>query len=160
MATASVKDILTQQGKKRVIQIAQSLRANGKQVTGRTIQSLESKVTPTNKGWSLKILGAKWILTLEPPGRSSTSPGKRGRLYGVILDWVKARGIRFQGKSQKSTAFLISRKIDRQGIKVPNQNTKDGILRPNEQDFINETNQAVIDFISQQAQEMAQKALS
>lgn len=139
MATASVENILKAQGKKRVIQIAQSLRANGKQVTGRTINSLESKVTPTPKGWQLSILGAKWILTLEPPGRSSTSPGKRGRLYGVILDWVKRKGILFQGNTQKGTAFLISRKIDNEGINVPNRYTKDGILRPNEEEFVSET---------------------
>lgn len=155
----SVK-VLQEQGKVRVIQIAQNLKRAGKQVTGKTIRSLNSKTKKTSTGYELTIFGAKWILTLEPPGRRPTSTGKRGRLYGLILDWVKARGFSFPKKSQKTTAFLISRKIDREGIKVPNSRTPAGLLRDGEDQWYEETKQKVLQaFIDDEIRPTIRKAL-
>lgn len=57
-------------------------------------------------------------------GRKPTSGGGGGRsLYSMILDWVKVKGITPDNPkmTDNTLAYLISRKIHKQGIKVPNQ---------------------------------------
>ena len=56
-------------------------------------------------------------------GRKPTSGGGGGRsLYSIILDWIKVKGITPDDHkmSVNTLAYLISRKIHKQGIKVPN----------------------------------------
>ena len=57
-------------------------------------------------------------------GRKPTSGGGGGKsLYSMILDWVKVKGITPDNPkmTDNTLAYLISRKIHKQGIKVPNQ---------------------------------------
>ena len=57
-------------------------------------------------------------------GRKPTSGGGGGRsLYSMILDWIKVKGITPDNPkmTDNTLAYLISRKIHKQGIKVPNQ---------------------------------------
>ena len=59
-------------------------------------------------------------------GRKPTSGGGGGggkSLYSMILDWVKVKGITPDNPkmTDNTLAYLISRKIHKQGIKVPNQ---------------------------------------
>ena len=56
-------------------------------------------------------------------GRKPTSGGGGGRsLYSMIIDWIKVKGITPDDPkmSVNTLAYLISRKIHKQGIKVPN----------------------------------------
>lgn len=58
-------------------------------------------------------------------GRKPTSGGRGGggkSLYSMILDWVKVKGITPDNPkmTDNTLAYLISRKIHKQGIKVPN----------------------------------------
>lgn len=48
------------------------------------------------------------------------------RLYGIILRWVEQKGIQVENK--KSFAYLVARKIDRDGVKVPNQFNSGGLV--------------------------------
>ena len=57
-------------------------------------------------------------------GRKPTSGGGGGKsLYSMILDWIKVKGITPDNPkmTDNTLAYLISRKIHKQGIKVPNQ---------------------------------------
>ena len=59
-------------------------------------------------------------------GRKPTSSGGGGggkSLYSMILDWIKVKGITPDNPkmTDNTLAYLISRKIHKQGIKVPNQ---------------------------------------
>ena len=58
-------------------------------------------------------------------GRKPTSGGGGGggkSLYSMILDWIKVKGITPDNPkmTDNTLAYLISRKIHKQGIKVPN----------------------------------------
>ena len=56
-------------------------------------------------------------------GRKKTSGGGGGRsLYSMILDWIKVKGITPDDPkmTDNTLAYLITRKIHKQGIKVPN----------------------------------------
>ena len=59
-------------------------------------------------------------------GRKPTSGGGGGggkSLYSMILDWIKVKGITPDNPkmTDNTLAYLISRKIHKQGIKVPNK---------------------------------------
>jgi hypothetical protein len=77
-------------------------------------KELESNVVEQGNGYKATIEGPNYVYWLNY-GRGPTSPSKRGRLYGIMYDWVQRKGITAQGISQKSLAYLIARKIDRQG---------------------------------------------
>lgn len=53
-------------------------------------------------------------------GRGATSPAKRGRLWGIIQQWIKDKNItpRDPKMTTKTLAWLIARKIDLQGYSV------------------------------------------
>lgn len=66
-------------------------------------------------------------------GRKPTSGGGGVKsLYSMILDWIKVKGITPDNPkmTDNTLAYLISRKIHKQGIKVPNQ-YNDGKLLDN-----------------------------
>ena len=66
-------------------------------------------------------------------GRKPTSGGGGGKsLYSIILDWIKVKGITPDDPkmTDNTLAYLITRKIHKQGIKVPNQ-YNDGKLLDN-----------------------------
>ena len=68
-------------------------------------------------------------------GRKPTSSGGGGggrSLYSIILDWIKVKGITPDNPkmTDNTLAYLITRKIHKQGIKVPNQ-YNDGKLLDN-----------------------------
>jgi len=68
-------------------------------------------------------------------GRKPTSSGGGGggrSLYSMILDWIKVKGITPDNPkmTDNTLAYLITRKIHKQGIKVPNQ-YNDGKLLDN-----------------------------
>ena len=58
-------------------------------------------------------------------GRKPTSGGGGGvkSLYSMILDWIKVKGITPDNPkmTNNTLAYLISRKIHKEGIKVPNK---------------------------------------
>ena len=75
-----------------------------------------TEVKATDKGYSGAIYTNNYVYWLDR-GRGPTSANKKGRLYGVIKQWVQEKGITSTDISQNSLAFLIARKIDREGYK-------------------------------------------
>ena len=93
----------------------------GLRASGKWANSLESKS---------EILGGKNILTITGEeytgalvnGRKPTEKEGSGvTLRDIIEDWIEDKGITLNdGISKESLAFLITRKIHNEGIKVPN----------------------------------------
>ena len=97
--------------KKLIQDLRASLDAAGTTASGKTKDSLESKITLD----SYKLYGRKFIFGLEY-GRKPTSASGDGSLKKIILKWIDLKGIIPKDKiSKKSLAFIIARKIHQKG---------------------------------------------
>lgn len=99
--------------------------SNLPKVTGKTAASVRTE-TGVRYG---RLFGAKYIDVLET-GRPPTRNGKAGQptLREIILQWIKDKGIKPEGISQKSLAFLIARKIHREGTKLYRSGGQSGVF--------------------------------
>ncbi len=87
----------------------------GMRASGQFKEELEVQVTPTTG----KILGLPYALQLDE-GRKPTTSGGDGKLLKAIKKWVVDKGVvnNIKGDiSVSSLAFLITRKIHREGWK-------------------------------------------
>lgn len=93
--------------------------------TGKTRDSIKGFI----EGDSAIIEGSS-ILQFGEFGRGKTKNGTPpGLLKDIIRAWIDAKGIQPSGVITKDTlAYLITRKIHREGIKVPNNYNAGGIL--------------------------------
>ena len=87
----------------------------GFRASGRYARELEPFQTSTKIG----MLGVKYAEYMSR-GRGVTSPSKRGKLFGVILQWINDKGItpREASMTKKTLAWIIALKIDREGYSV------------------------------------------
>ena len=90
--------------------------------SGRYANALEPFVSVNNFQDKVGMLGAKHSEFMTR-GRGPTREGLRGRLFGIILQWVKDKGIRPReaNMTERTLAWLIARKIDMQGYSVENR---------------------------------------
>lgn len=83
------------------------------------------------QGNKITMLGAYHSQFMES-GRRKTEkgPGKgEGKLKDIILQWIEDKKITPKGGiTKKALAFLITRKIHKEGIKVPNAHNIGGVL--------------------------------
>jgi hypothetical protein len=120
-------DLINEFGKKLVTDTGLSLDSNGSTASGKTKDSLWYKVTPT----SFKFYGRPFINTLEI-GRRPTSSGGDGSLKRAIRQWIDDKGIIANGITKDSLAFLITRKIHREGDLLFNGANFQGKTKPTE----------------------------
>jgi hypothetical protein len=100
----------------------------GLRASGAWAESVESNYSVTASRVNAIIQANKYAYWLEH-GRGETAPEKRGKLGGIILQWIEDKGITpEEGTTKESLAFLIARKIDNEGIKVPNKYNKGGLV--------------------------------
>lgn len=133
--------------------------------TGEAADSLQYRwVTPTRLQIYSDMPGREfnYIMTLEH-GRGPTKRGaKKGNptLRESILAWIKQRNIQPEGISQKSLAYLISRKIHREGTELYRKGGNSGIIsevqseRWIKEHFIDPAREAVRDVIYQRLAEI------
>lgn len=116
--------ILQQWLEERVKEIKEKVDKNFK-ATGKTRDSITSRI----EGDSGIIEGSS-ILHFGEFGRKPTRNGsKPGILKDIIREWIDVKGIQPKDGITKDTlAFLITRKIHRDGIKVPNKYNDGEIL--------------------------------
>lgn len=103
---------------------AQRLKASGKfeRLLEINIKSQDNKI----KG---VLLGANYAEQLDRGRGKTKASGGTGVLREAIEQWVKDKGIvPRDGISRKSLVYLITRKIHRDGIKVPNKYNVGGII--------------------------------
>lgn len=98
--------------------------ARGMNASGISKGLIEAKVT----GSRGVLLAPNWILQLEQ-GRGPTKGGKGSpTLREIIRKWIDDKGIVAQGISRDSLAFLISRKIHREGTILFQRGDRTGII--------------------------------
>ena len=101
----------------------------GLRASGNWARQLEQFQSEGSNLLKLGILGEKYTGALEfgrLPTKSGSVPGK---LKGIIRKWIDVKGITPRdGISKDSLAFLITRKIHREGWKVPNQYNAGGLV--------------------------------
>lgn len=101
--------------KQRVIE--NHIRA-GQKASGRTISSLRVEITSDGG----IVWGRKPFATLETGRKGGKAP--RG-FYKIIYDWIIDKGLIFE--KPKSVAYLIARKITREGSKLYRDGGRDDI---------------------------------
>ena len=111
MSLSLDKKTLEEFDKKLIQDLRDSLDAAGTTASGKTKKSLYSVTGPD----SYKLWGRPFIYGLEY-GRKPSSPAGNGSLKDIILEWIKVKPIiPKDGISKETLAFLISRKIHREG---------------------------------------------
>lgn len=91
----------------------------GLRASGKFANELDSTIDTSSK-LNGKIVGASYTKQLVEGRRAGL--GEEGSLKYAIRQWIDDKRIVPKGNITKdSLAFLISRKIHREGIKVPNQ---------------------------------------
>lgn len=112
--------------KRRQKDLIASYTNEGLRASGKWAASLEGNTTQENNTIKTVILGEQYTGALVG-GRSKThgtGPYQKSdfTLRESIAIWIRQKGITpSDGISKDSLAFLIARKIHREGIKVPNQ---------------------------------------
>ena len=121
---SEITTILTSEGKSIVKDLRDSMKTKGLDASGDTSRSIDYTVEETLTKSTLKITSNRSIGALQFGRR----PGRRPPLE-TILRWIDTKPITPEGNiSKKSLAFLIQRKIGRDGIKVPNVHNVGGVL--------------------------------
>lgn len=116
-----LKELLTQLFEGIKSDILSEMNELGYEASGRTANSFEIEVGD-NYGALIGLRSFQTIvqerLTDSGKGRQPTQNDGNGALYNSILQWIDAKGITPDGITKESLAFLISRKIHREGTKL------------------------------------------
>jgi len=98
-------------GKALIDEIKMRLVQEGKISSGRLLNSLSYNTIQTIEGWTIEILAEKYLEFVDR-GRK---PGKMPPI-GDIQKWVIQKPIKFIGKTDSQTAFIIAKSIGKKGI--------------------------------------------
>lgn len=121
---SQISSILEANGKQIVKDLQESLRSKGLNASGQTSQSISYNVEETLNKTILSILSNRSIGALQFGRRAGKQPPG-----DVIRKWIDDKPIQPQGSITKDQlAFLIARKIGREGIKVPNRYNPGGAI--------------------------------
>lgn len=85
---------------------------DGRRASGNWARELEGNVIETDKGYRVTILGAYYTFWMENGRRPGRFPP-----ISAIRKWIDDKGIIAGSISKDSLAFLIARKIAREGYK-------------------------------------------
>lgn len=126
----SLKSAVDEWSKKRLPELVNSYYELGLKASGNWERSLSTQTTQEGSTVKTVIEGASYTGALVG-GRSKTkSKGVGGQsLRGVIRQWIDDKGITPRDRiSKDSLAFLIARKIHREGIRVPNEHNSGKLI--------------------------------
>lgn len=98
-------------GKALIDEIKMRLVQEGKVSSGRLLSSLSYNTIQSIEGWTIEILAEKYLEFVDR-GRK---PGKIPPI-GDIQKWVIQKPIKFIGKTDSQTAFIIAKSIGKKGI--------------------------------------------
>lgn len=118
----SLISIIDKWNKGRQAALIQSYNSEGLRASGRWANSLDGSTTQNENIVKTVIKGERYTGALVG-GRKATSASSGGAitLRQAIREWIDNKGIiPRDGISKNSLAFIISRKIHREGITVPN----------------------------------------
>ena len=98
-------------GKALIDEIKMRLIQEGKVSSGRLLNSLSYNTIQSIEGWTIDILAEKYLEFVDK-GRK---PGRMPPI-GDIQKWVIQKPIKFVGKTDSQTAFIIAKSIGKRGI--------------------------------------------
>ena len=112
-------------GNELISQMQNRLRANKTNASSSLSQSIEPQIKGTQSGYRLTVLMQDYWFYVEN-GRKPTKGGGNGELYKNIYEWIRYKTPMQQKIAQspdriaatKSLAYVITRKIHREGTKA------------------------------------------
>ena len=113
MAIVIDTDILQSFAARFIQDLRESMDSSGVTASGNFNRSLTADITAN----SVTVLGARYAGAIEL-GRKPTSGGGNGELRKAIRSWIDDKGISPADISKDSLAFIITRKIHREGTKL------------------------------------------
>ncbi len=121
---SAVGIILNSNGKQIVTDLQKSMSSKRLDASGDTSKSISYSVEETLTKGVLKITANRSIGALQHGRRAGRMPPR-----DVIRQWIDSKPINVaQGMTKDQLAFLIQRKIGREGIKVPNRFNPGGVI--------------------------------
>ena len=121
---SEVATILTSEGKEIVKDLQDSMSSKGLNASGKTSKSITYQVEETLTKAILKIIANRSIGALQFGRKAGRMPPR-----DVIRQWIDSKPISLTGGMTKDQlAYLIQRKIGREGIKVPNRFNPGGVI--------------------------------
>ena len=113
MAIVIDTDILQSFAARFIQDLRESMDSSGVTASGNFNRSLTAEITNN----SVTVLGARYAGAIEL-GRKPTSGGGNGELRKAIRSWIDDKGINPADISKDSLAYIITRKIHREGTKL------------------------------------------
>ena len=121
---SQVGTILNSEGKGIVKDLQDSMSSKGLNASGKTSKSISYQVEETLTKAILKIIANRSIGALQFGRKAGKMPPR-----DVIRQWIDSKPISLtDGMTKDQLAFLIQRKIGREGIKVPNRYNPGGVI--------------------------------
>ena len=113
MAISIDTDILQSFAARFIQDLRESMDSSGVTASGNFNKTLKATVTPN----TVVVEGERYAGAIEL-GRKPTSGGGNGELRKAIRSWIDDKGISPADISKDSLAFIITRKIHREGTKL------------------------------------------
>jgi hypothetical protein len=113
MAISIDTDILQSFAARFIQDLRESMDSSGVTASGNFNKKLKATVTPN----TVVVEGERYAGAIEL-GRKPTSGGGNGELRKAIRSWIDDKGISPADISKDSLAFIITRKIHREGTKL------------------------------------------
>ena len=113
MAIVIDTDILQSFAARFIQDLRESMDSSGVTASGNFNKTLKAIITPN----TVVVEGARYAGAIEL-GRKPTSGGGNGELRKAIRSWIDDKGISPADISKDSLAFIITRKIHREGTKL------------------------------------------
>lgn len=116
MLEQEINRILNEEGANIIAEIRSLIISTGANASGRTSQSLQSKISVSKNKINFGITGGAGFEFIET-GRGPTKKGSRkGKLRSIIRQWIDDKGIVPDGNMTKdSLAYIITRAIHYRG---------------------------------------------
>lgn len=116
MLEQELNALLNKEGANIIAEIRSLIISTGANASGKTSNSLNSKILVTKNKINFTINGGgafTWIETGRGPSKKGS---KKGKLKGIIRQWIDDKGITpDNGMSKDTLAFLITRAIHQRG---------------------------------------------
>ncbi len=115
--------MIKKQAYDKLLQVRQRLIAKYNDLGLRASGRYERELQVIEYSGGVKLVAPQHGYFMEK-GRSAGKPPPRE----VIIQWIEDKQIQYQGITKESLAYLICRKIGRDGIRVPNPYNKGGAI--------------------------------